>query len=1244
MTTGFFQFFNSKTQSNASKKARSGRDRSPLKPRRLLTETLEERQLLAVDALGASALLATSGTANVVVITSSDYSIDAIKTAIQTASLTPEDDVIRVPAGSLVFSSPSDEIEINYDADAFGKITIEAVGGQASIDANGLGRVFTIKNGDLTLDSISITGGSAEYGGAIANAGVLTLKNVELTNNSASVSGGAIANKGVLKIQDSVITGNRAATDGAAVYDGDFEWPTVAAPEWIFQIPKQVGEKDGTITLDLSEFASAGAWTYDFVCSNPEADIFSAEPTLVGSVLTLKFIGDDAYASELDLSAVEFTVVVSDGTTTDAQTFTAVHKDQAAVSISAVLSNKTYDEVAEEYGQTHKQGKKTIFDGMEAETIPGTQIVDLSSDDLYVQIWSSDHCYEDQDYELAWNGGDFSIVGYVVALQLTNAVVVESQYETPGSDPSADPFARDAYTLEDLGDGKYIVYPTFSNGAPFGYDDAMMLDMLKIQAIDPTKPVSVELFQYTTDSSRPSAMRMYDRTPAPVNPSQILYSGAISNSTDPYNAHMGQTYDVVSSADETSSEVDDLALNTSNSNYATTISNSLIAGNAGAGSGAVYVGTGRSAQIYNATIAKNTVGGAAVYVGGTVYVANSIVVNDVAPFSSDVSGSNNLVNATIGGSVTFDSGKPLFESDDSFALAVGSQAANIGSADYALDVDGNALTVDLAGNARYSSEVDAGAYEYQGSAPSVPATLEVSDYVDSSKNPTLTWSASEATDGVDGYYVYCGDALIGTVTTTSLANLASLVELSDNSSYTFKVSAFNVYGESPRRNVILDTTVVPEAPTGLAFGDYADGSATLTWNGVSNAVSYVVRIVNVDSGEVFAQDVSETSFTFTGLSDFTNYSATVTAVNSRGEAESAAEILNTTVAPAIPTGLTATAYTGDGTTTLVWNPVDHAAGYKFAQKIDESWVVVDSSTSTSRFVEGLVDNSTYTFGVAAYAVKDGVELLSDYAEVVVYTTVAPDKPTNLEWIGGYSDHSATLQWTASEGAAGYRLAISQNGVWTVVDETNGVNYAFRNLTDNQELVFGVAAYSTLGTEKLYSDYAQIDLNTVVAPAVPKDVRFAAYSGGTSATLTWSASVGGATGYNVERYAGGEWEFVGTTDQTSYAVVVEENSYYAYRVVAFNQVGARTASSAPSKEANLDTLVPPRGDITVVASGYDYSTGVAALTWTNLDHASYYVVEQRSGDETEYTIVDPNVAAGTEATTSYSLTGLSPHTS
>ena len=154
MTTGFFQFFNSKGRSNSSRKSRRGRERNSFKPRRLVTEALEERQLLAVDpALGAA--LATEATVNVINITSSNSSIEAIKQAVQQAAATSEDDLIRVPAGTLDFTSAADTIEIDYDPVAFGTITIQAVGGDLNLNANSFARVFTIFKGWAWIYKIS---------------------------------------------------------------------------------------------------------------------------------------------------------------------------------------------------------------------------------------------------------------------------------------------------------------------------------------------------------------------------------------------------------------------------------------------------------------------------------------------------------------------------------------------------------------------------------------------------------------------------------------------------------------------------------------------------------------------------------------------------------------------------------------------------------------------------------------------------------------------------------------------------------------------------------------------------------------------------------------------------------------------------------------------------------------------------------------------------------------------------------
>ena len=1260
MTIGFFQFFNDIARSNASsKKARAGRDRSPLKPRRLLSEALEERQLLAVDLagamLGASAADAQTSLIN---ITSADYSIDAIKNAIEQAAATPEDEIIRVPSGTLTFASAADAITIDYDADVYGSITIQAVGGDVTIDAASFARAFTIKNGDVTLQSINIENGSSDYGGAIANAGSLTLRDVELTNNSATDAGGAIANKGTLAIQDSFIFENSTAGDGAAIYEGDFAWPTISAPEWTSQIPDQAGEAGSTLEIDLTDYCSVGDWTYSFTCDNPNANIFSAEPTLENGVLKLQFLSKSDYtpaSAEIDLSAVGFTVTATDGTTSVSQSFNVAHALQTTVKMAAVISNMTIDDLDETYYTELKSGKKVVKWGYVNDEIPASEVADLSSEDLYVQVWAQDFDYDNDNY---WNCGTYTIPGYVFTIKLTNATLAETH--------DAEDYAADAYGVDDQGAGVYRVAIGYTSGAPYGYADdgpAMLVDVLKISAIDPSKPVIAEISQASVSFTDPSMTRSYEnsvtedgRSYTKVDPSQILYVSSISNSTEPYSSLPGIPIETGSSA---VLDGESVVLNAeSAAAYSATISNSLIYGNSATGQGVLYVASAGEAFVYNATISDNGASNAAIFVEGTATVANSIVVNgSLASFAGSVSGSGNV------NSGNYDSSKPLFAGEGDYYLAVGSQAANIGSVDFAIDIDGAPLTTDIAGNPRFSAIVDAGAYEYQGSAPDVPSSVTVSDYVDSNKNPTLSWTESDAIDGVDGYYVYYnytfGADPIATVTVTTLENLASYVSFEDNSSYSFGVAAFNVYGVSPVRSVVLDTTLAPEAPTNLVFGEYEDNAVTLSWTGVDNATSYIVSVSN-HSGYDVQYETTSTSVDIVDLEDNWSYAVVVTAVNSRGEAASRIATLDTTVAPAVPTDLVASPYTGDGTTTLSWIPVENADGYVIAQKVGDDWIEVDRIDEpdvSSYQLTGLSDNSVYTYGVAAFAERmieipdpsshDGYnvvsdELVSDFAEITFATTVAPAAPTNPQWIVAYSNGSATLAWNPSENAVGYSVAVWQDGAWSPIDETVATEYTVTGLADNQEYVFGVAAYSTLGTVNLYSDYAQIALNTVVAPNAPTGARFLEYNGGTSADLTWTASVGGATGYLVQRQDAGEWVDVDTVDAVGFTAEVEENSFYSYRVLAFNQVGDAIAYSDPSNVAGLDTLTVPDGAIEVSISDYDPATGSLSLTWNNVDRAGYYIVSQKTANESDFTIVVPSVAAESGDTTSVVLTGLVPN--
>jgi predicted outer membrane repeat protein len=98
------------------------------------------------------------------------------------------------------------EIPINKD------VTITGAGANlVTINANSTGRVFLITGGTVNLSGLTITGGNAPNGGAIANlGGNLTITDSVVSGNTAANLGGGIYATGPTTISGSTISGNTA--------------------------------------------------------------------------------------------------------------------------------------------------------------------------------------------------------------------------------------------------------------------------------------------------------------------------------------------------------------------------------------------------------------------------------------------------------------------------------------------------------------------------------------------------------------------------------------------------------------------------------------------------------------------------------------------------------------------------------------------------------------------------------------------------------------------------------------------------------------------------------------------------------------------------------------------------------------------------------------------------------------------------------------------------------------------------
>ncbi len=100
-------------------------------------------------------------------------------------------------------------------------IAVDAAGiGGITIDAGGKSRVFKINSGAVLLSGLTLENGYHEnQGGAVYNAGDLTLDSVTVSGSSSGKFGGAVytAKGSCLTVTDSVFTGNTASTHGGAV-------------------------------------------------------------------------------------------------------------------------------------------------------------------------------------------------------------------------------------------------------------------------------------------------------------------------------------------------------------------------------------------------------------------------------------------------------------------------------------------------------------------------------------------------------------------------------------------------------------------------------------------------------------------------------------------------------------------------------------------------------------------------------------------------------------------------------------------------------------------------------------------------------------------------------------------------------------------------------------------------------------------------------------------------------------------
>ena len=186
-------------------------------------------------------------TADPVVITANPSGTGSLEDAVATACF----------GSTITFSIPGagpHTITLNnFTLDIAKAMTIRGSSDGVRISGNHLAPIAAVELGvTAVLDGLTLTDGYSTFGGALTNAGSLTIRNSTLSGNVATIAGGAIDNNGTLTVVNSTISGNSASQSGGGIM-------SVGAPVALTHV---------TITGNTSAAAFGGVAVNDATIAN----------------------------------------------------------------------------------------------------------------------------------------------------------------------------------------------------------------------------------------------------------------------------------------------------------------------------------------------------------------------------------------------------------------------------------------------------------------------------------------------------------------------------------------------------------------------------------------------------------------------------------------------------------------------------------------------------------------------------------------------------------------------------------------------------------------------------------------------------------------------------------------------------------------------------------------------------------------------------------------------------------------
>ena len=424
-------------------------------------------------------------------------------------------------------------------------------------------------------------------------------------------------------------------------------------------------------------------------------------------------------------------------------------------------------------------------------------------------------------------------------------------------------------------------------------------------------------------------------------------------------------------------------------------------------------------------------------------------------------------------------------------------------------------------------------------APTAPTNVTTTDITTTTAK--VTWTAPTDNVGVAGYNVYVNDSETPVNGETLVTGTEyELKDLTAGTGYTVTVKAVDAAGNVSdgaahtfTTNNAADTEA-PSAPTNVVVTDVTTTTAKVTWSEAKDNVGVVGYNVYLNEAKVNETLITTTEYDLTALTEETNYSVKVTAVdaaeNESGRSEAATFTTpktQDTEAPSVPAGVTASDVTQTGAKITWTASADNVGVAGYNVYLGESRVNTSPVTVTEYELSGLTANTEYTVTVSAVDAAGNESARSDAA---TFTTLeaeeekdneAPSVPAGVT-ASDVTQTGAKITWTASAdnvGVAGYNVYVDETKVNT--DKlVEGLELELTGLTPETEYTVTVSAVDAAGNESGRS--AAFTFTTLKneepapeKPSAPTNVKVSEITH-TTAIVTWepAAERAMAPGYNV----------------------------------------------------------------------------------------------------------------------------------